>query len=216
MKRPFVVTLVLLALVSTLSACGPQDPAPNVGQATPIATHAATPTVALSASPFPEPTKLAQLTRHCSLLDSRDVASLYPAAEVMLPTPEPSEPGHVIFSTDAISGAEHSCMYYVFYHPSWSDNQMLQITYWISMPGQTAPELWAKAWEDADAKASQQMPGIGDDAFYNSGRLTFKRGNAYVTIEVKGTHLETSTPNGVSRQIEMERQMALDILSRLN
>jgi len=58
--------------------------------------------------------------------------------------------------------------------------------------------------------------GGGDDAFYDSGhngRLTFKKGYAFVTMEVLGTKVDTSTPTGRNEQLEMEKNMELVALT---
>jgi hypothetical protein len=151
----------------------------------------------------------------CSLLTSRDVASLFSSAEVEGPKHQVSQVNHLVFSTAAISATESSCIYYTFHEPGSKDMELLQVTYWVDIPEQAAPSAWAQVWVDASSKAGQTVSGIGDGAFYNDGRLTFKKGSLYVTIEIVGTNLNTDTSAGVNQQIEMEKRIALDALSRL-
>jgi hypothetical protein len=122
---------------------------------------------------------------------------------------------HTIFSTEAISASETSCVSYVYYPPGQQHQQMLQVTYWLDVPYQATPGAWTQVWADAKAKAAQAASGVGDAAFYNNGRLTFKQGNIYVTVEIIGTNLNTDTSAGKSRQMQMEKQIALDVEGRL-
>ncbi|MEJ2555173.1 MAG: hypothetical protein P8186_02855 [Anaerolineae bacterium] len=126
-----------------------------------------------------------------------------------------SQVNHLVFSKATISATESSCVYYVFHEPGSKDMELLQVTYWVDRPDQAAPSAWAQVWVDARATAAQAVSGIGDGAFYHDGRLTFKKGSLYVTIEIVDTNLNTDTSAGAHQQIEMEKRIALDTLSRL-
>jgi hypothetical protein len=155
------------------------------------------------------------ITSRCSLLDSYDLANLYTThTEVVLPTPQVSQVNHVAFSTQSVSADEISCVYYVFHMPGSVNEQVLQVSYWVDTPARATPAAWAKVWTEASSSASQAISGIGEGAFYEAGKLTFKKGDFYVTIEVVGTSdtLNTSTPAGMADQLKIEKQVALDAL----
>lgn len=94
---------------------------------------------------------------------------------------------------------------------------MLQITYWIDAPNQVKPDTWAQLWSDttANLKGKQAVTGFGNGAFFNRGRLTFKKDNVYVTIEAIGTELNTSTDAGAAQQLQIEKQVAQDAFNRM-
>ncbi len=213
---------LFIGVLFTVSGCGGAHPSSGAEGKTPA--PAATPTnqatvgtsqATLVPSPQPEGTASYRLMNSCNLLNSRDVASLFSSAEVEGPKHQVSQVNHLVFSTETISATESSCIYYVFYKPGSKDMELLQVTYWVDIPDQAAPSAWAQVWVDARSKAVQAVSGIGDDAFYNDGRLTFKKGSLYVTIEIVGTNLKTDSSAGVNQQIEMEKRIALDALSRL-
>jgi len=128
----------------------------------------------------------------------------------MLPTPQVSQVNHVIFSTQNVSANEISCIYYVFYLPGSANGEVLQVNYWVDTPNQATPAAWAQIWTDASSQAAQSISGIGDSAFYENGKMTFKKGDIYMTIEVVGTSnsLDTKTSAGVEQQIKIEKQIA--------
>lgn len=167
-----------------------------------------------TAVPSPESTLVHSLTNNCELLGSRELASFFPSAEVVLPTPQVSQVEHTIFSTESVSTREVSCVYLVFYHPGKKDQVLLQVTYWLDLPDQTTAGAWSKVWADAASKATQSMAGIGDQAFFEDGRLSFKKGSIYVTVEAIDTQLSTQTPAGQIQQLEQEKKIALDALDR--
>ncbi len=155
------------------------------------------------------------ITSTCSLLNSYDLASLYTThTEVIRPTPQVSQVNHSVFSTQNVSADEISCVYYVFHLPGSATGQVLQVSYWVDTPDQATPAAWAQVWTDASSRAAQSVSGIGQGAFYADGRLTFKKGDYYMTIEVVGTSdtLNTSTPAGADEQLKIEKQVALDAL----
>lgn len=204
------------------SACGGVNPSLSAEGRTPTSvatpTHQATlapPEATVVPSPMPEGTTVHDLTSSCGLLNSRDIASLFSSAEVMEPKHQVSQTNHPAFTQQYVSATESSCIYYAFHKPGSKDMVMLQVTYWIDIPDQATSSVWAQVWADAKSNAAQTVSGIGDDAFYDNGRLTFKKGSIYVTIEVVGTSLNTDTRAGVNQQIEMEKRIALDAQSRL-
>ncbi len=187
-------------------------------------TPTATPTLPVIASPEPTVTPPPQpeantpdsLTSTCDLLNSRDVSLLFSSAEHEGPVHSASQVDHPIFSTQAVSATEVSCVFYVFYPPGYSHQQVLQVTYWLDVPSRAAPDAWAQVWTNAKSKAAQAVSGVGNDAFYSGGRLTFKQGDVYVTIEIIGTSLNPDVKAGVSQQMQWEKQIALDVLGNLN
>jgi hypothetical protein len=220
--RKLLIFSLFIGVLFTVSGCGGAHPSSIAEGKTPAA--AATPInqatvgpseATLVPSPQPEATTNYRLMNSCNLLTSRDVASLFSSAEVEGPKHQVNQVSHLVFSTETISATESSCIYYVFHEPGSKNMELLQVTYWVDIPEQAAPSAWAQVWVDARSKAVQTVSGIGDSAFYNDGRLTFKKGSLYVTIEIVGTNLNTDTSAGVNQQIEMEKRIALDALSRL-
>jgi len=185
---------------------------PTPGQL--INTASAEPT--LTPLPTPLETTIDRITNKCDLLNSHDLAGLFPSAEVTRPVHQLSQVNHLSFSQEKISSREASCVYYDFHRPGSKDMEMLQVTYWVDVPDQAAPEAWNQVWADARREADQVVPNIGDDAFYKQGRLAIKKGGIYLTIEVIGTKLNTDSREGTNQQIEIEKQLALDALSRLD
>jgi hypothetical protein len=223
MTKLFLLTC-LFGLALLLSACQAisTNPTANIHTPTPSATpfqHSGGEATQLAASPTPIPTGTPStlILDQCTLLDSRDLASLYSSAEVVLPQPQTSQVDHAIFSVQKIPVIETSCTYYVFHKPGKAVTQMLQITYWVDTPNQASSSAWVQVWSDAAANTNnaQAVPGLGDGAFFKDGRLTFKKDNAYVTIEAIGTALNTSTSAGAAQQIQIEKQIAQDAYNRM-
>ncbi len=214
MSRRVIGTL-LIGLFFVLWGCGAAAPSPGTETRTPIA--AATPTPvspSAEASPSPGPT-VSPLTSECTLLDSHDVASLFSTAEVEGPTHQVGEVNHLIFSSEAVSATEASCIYYAFHNPGSKDMQLLQVTYWVDVAGRTPAATWDEVWTAARANAAQPVSGVGDDAFYNDGRLSFKKGIVYVTIEITSAGQNINVVPGSAQQLEMEKQIALDALRHM-
>ncbi len=91
------------------------------------------------------------------------------------------------------------------------------MTYWVDTSHQAAASDWARAWTDARAKATRVITGYGEDAFYDNGRLSFKKGNTYVTIEVLDMkNIDTHTPDAIEQQISQEERLAKYALSRMS
>lgn len=153
------------------------------------------------------------VTASCSLVTRQDMGGLF-AAEVNQPIYHANATSVLPFSDESVSADEYNCIYLAFHNPGSASGSSYQVTYWVDMPGQTPASQWAQVWSDAKARAAQVIAGIGDDAFYQDGRLTFKKGDTYMTIEVLGTKLDTATEAGVNQQIDIEKKVALKALSR--
>jgi hypothetical protein len=221
MKKRFVV-VVCVGLALTMTACSTINPAANA-RSTPIAalmTSTPQPSVTPpppSPTPSPLPPKALDtlLTNNCLLLNSHDIASLYAThTEVQNPVLQTGVVTHAIFSTEKVTATQSSCINYAFHLPGSIDGEMLQVTYWVDVPAATPASAWAKLWTDASAQAAQTISGIGDGAFFSHGRLTFKDGDLYITLEAIGTKLNTDTSVGVTQQITIEKQLALDAFNR--
>ncbi len=219
MSKRFATTLFVLLLAA--AGCSGVNPAVNVSGGTsspePTPTSQAGLNQAIpnpSSSPAPEKTTVYHLTSYCALLNSRDIASLFSSAEVMKPVHQVSRVNHTVFSTENVSATESSCINYAFHRPGSNEGEMLQVTYWVDVPEHATASAWAQLWTDAKSKAAQAISDIGEDAFYENGRLTFKEGNVYVTLEAVGTYLNTSTQAGVTQQMEIEKQLARDASNR--
>jgi hypothetical protein len=154
------------------------------------------------------------LINTCDLLDSRDLANLFTShTEVILPKPQVNDVEHPIFSAGHASGTETSCIYYAFYHPGLKSEVMLQVNYWLDVPAPNASSAaWFQDWTQAKSVATQTVSGLGNEAFFNNGQLTFKMDNWYVTVEATETDLDLKTPVGVNQQVAIEKQIAIDML----
>jgi hypothetical protein len=228
-KRKLLAMALLCGLALVVAGCNSTPPAlPAGGRG---ATSTATPT--LTATPAPvsptfvatptapvTPTALAPtaagalgatLSGECNLLDSQELSHFYSTAEVVRAVPQMGPVSHPAFSTAKLAAAEVSCTFYVFHRPGHSDEQMLQVNYWVDVPLAADADAWAQAWAQAKSGKAQAVPGLGADAFYANGRLTFKQSGVYVTVEA----LNQDTSAGNDQQINLEKQVALDALGRL-
>jgi hypothetical protein len=210
----------LIGLVFAMTGCNGGHASPNAveknitPQATPAIQATAGPAQpVLIPSPMPEGSVVHRLLNTCYLIDSRDLAGLFSTGELEGPVHKTSQVNRLSFSTESVSASESSCIYYEFHKPGSKDMSMLQATYWVDVPDQTTPSAWAQVWADARSKTMQAVPGIGDDAFYDNGRLTFRKGSIYVTLEAVGVNVNLEA--GANQQLEIEKQLALDMLSRL-
>jgi hypothetical protein len=201
---------LLIALLLILSGCGAAAPTAPATATMPPATAASPP-----AAPSPGPT-LAVWLDTCTLLSSRDAASLLTTAEIEGPDHKRAEVNHTIFSTQPISATESSCIYYVFHRPGHTDQKLLQITYWLDVRGQATAAAWDQVWTAARSNAAQAVSGIGDGAFYNDGRLSFKKGSLYVTIEIITAGQDYNIAPGSAQQLDLEKQVALFMLPNMD
>jgi hypothetical protein len=205
-----------------IMGCSGVNVASNAERETP--TPVATPTPEITLAPTePPPLPLAspnstvvhQLSNNCDLLGSRELASFFSSAEVVLPTPQVTQVKHVVFSAERVPAREISCIYYVFYHPGKKDQVLLQVTYWVDLPDGTTTSAWPQVWGDAASKATQSVSGLGDQAFYMNGRLSFKKGSIYVTVETIETQPGPQATVTANQRLDMEKRIALDALKRL-
>ncbi len=151
----------------------------------------------------------------CTIVTQKDLADLF-AAEVNQPISNPAnQVDQVIFPATKVSANESYCVYLAFHQSGSKNGIFYQITYWVDTPNQATPAEWAQAWTQGESEAVQKISGIGDAAFYNNGRLTFKKDNTYVTIEALGTGIDSRTGEGMDRQIEIEKEVALKALKRM-
>lgn len=220
MKRFLLITFITSSLLLTSACSGVNIPA-QAATATNTPSPPPTPQIGLNSgkqTPTPTPPGTGAVSPaidQCNLLDSRDLASLFSSAEVVLPQPKTSQVNHPIFAKQNAPASEATCVYYAYHQPGEKTMEMLQVTYWIDIPNQATPTAWAKVWSDASSQGAQAVSDVGDAAFFANGRLTFKKGNTYVTIEAIGTYLNTGTSTGEKQQIQIEKRLALDALGRL-
>jgi hypothetical protein len=220
--KKFTSVLVLTGLSLALLGCSGGKTSSNPEGKTPTQTSIPTTQVATNLaeatpvpSPSPKSTQNAELTNNCDLLDSRELASFFSSAEVVLPTPQVNQVERPVFSTESAPATEVSCVFYVFHNPGSKDMVLLQVSYWLDLPDQATPRVWSQVWTDASSQSAQAVSGIGEAAFYQDGRLSFKEGKLYVTVEAIGTQVSTETPAGVQQQLDIEKKVALDMLNRL-
>jgi hypothetical protein len=210
------ILVVLLLTTSACAATGSTSPSSGstVGQSPTTSGSVATPTS--QATPTESANNI--LTDSCYLLDSRDLASFFTShTEVQLPAPQISQVRHPVFSPRSAAGTETSCVYYTFHLPGSDREVVLQVNYWVDVPSSsTSSDAWVQAWDQAKSQASQLVPGIGDDAFIKDNRLTFRASDVYVTVEATETDLDLKTSAGLNKQGAIEKQLALDMLSRLD
>jgi hypothetical protein len=211
-----------MGLALAVYGCNEESRPPGGGAVTPTQNGTSTPegTAAVGeptkgGTPAAEATRVYRIMHNCSLLNSRSVAGLFPAAEVQRPSVKVDQVDKLIFSTAGISATESSCIYYVFYKPGTKDNEMIQVTTWVDAPGEVNPDGWSQVWTEARLGADRAVEGVGDDAFYKNGRLTFKKGDLYVTLEVVGTNVDLNTSEGKNQQMDMEKRMALDAVGNM-
>ncbi len=215
------IFVVMAVLVLALAACAsPAPPAtstpvsvPTVGTATPVPIPTvATATPIILTRPDVQDATRGQVTK-CGLVTRTDMGGFY-GAEVNQPFYHTGTTNVLPFSNEQVAANEYYCVYNAFHNSGSGSGNTFQTTYWVDQPGQTPAGQWTQVWKDGGAHAAQDISGVGDDAFYNNGRLTFKKGDTYVTIEVLATKMDTDTPAGVAQQIDYEKQVALKALSR--
>ncbi len=213
-QRKSLTVALLCALALLAAGCSRAPSALPAGGKGPsaTATPSTSPTLApgnpTAQLPAPAGALAGTLSGQCNLLNSQDLSHFYSSAEVTRAAPQMEQVSHPAFSTASLAATEIACTFYVFHRPGHSDVQMLQVNYWVDVPSAAD----ASAWAQAKAGTVQAVPGLGDGAFYANGRLTFKKGTVYVTIEA--LNVDTTTA-GNGQQIDIEKQVALDTLSRL-
>jgi hypothetical protein len=221
MKKSILFTFMLgLALI--LCACQGPGGTPKATKNTPTPSTMPTPQTGSKSSetiqtPSSSLTGLSNAPSldQCNLLNSRDLASIFSSAEVVLPQAQVNQVNHLIFSAKKISANESKCVYYAYHRPGEKEMKMLQVSYWVDIPRQATSAAWAQVWKDADSNGVQAISGVGDGAFFQNGRLTFKKNDIYITIEAIGTYLDSGTSMVKDQQVQIEKQLALDVLSRL-
>jgi hypothetical protein len=225
MNKPFIISMFIGLLLMT-SGCSATTPGTSeqtnisASNTPPVPSSAAT-FGAVSAVPSPQsaPTRAVSsaLEDGCGLLNSRDLAGFFPPhVETRLPKPQLNQVDHPIFSDINTPGTETSCIYYTFYHPGSITMVMLQTTYWVDIPASAVDsQAWAQAWSEASSRALRTVSDIADGAFYNNGRLSFKEGNMYVTVEAIETDWSLDSSATMDKQFALEKQIALDLLNHL-
>lgn len=154
------------------------------------------------------------LTKACTLVTQQDLGGFF-GAETSQPLYQLNQTNQVIFPAAPVSATEYYCLYMSFHLPSSKNGVYYQVTYWVDTPDKVTPGEWAQTWTEGESHATQSISGVGDGAFYSDGRLTFKKGTTYVTVEVISTKIDTGTPAGVNQQIDIEKRVALTALSRM-
>jgi hypothetical protein len=205
MKYTIIILAILLSACSGARAAAQADATPSTTTSLPASNPA---------EHAPNLSLIGRLINDCGLLNTQDLANLFSTAEREGPYRQAGLVDHPIFSQASVDANETSCTNYVFHRPGKSNEVMVQVTYWVDLPSQSASSTWTQLWAQSSAQARQPVPGVGDGAFYNNGRLTFKKGNYYVTIGIIDTQLSTDTSPGMNRLIDMEKQLALAALSR--
>ncbi len=205
--KPSLGVALCVCLLFMTSACSAITVASS--SATPIAP---TPVIAPTATPIvvirTDPQQMRMPNSNCNLITPKDVADIF-AAEVNQPMHQSNQANQVIFPAQATSANESYCIYLAFHRSGSMNGAYYQVTYWTDTPDKATPQEWAQVWTTGEAKATQKISGIGDAAFYEGGRLTFKKGSTYVTIELISDRIDTKTAAGVNQQLDLEKQFAL-------
>ncbi len=204
----------LIILVLILAAC-------TIGSPSSVAAHSSlppvTPTIEPKISPSPSPQPQATPTINqasaCSLLDSYDLANLFSYAEVEQPILQYSQATHPVFTDAYAPASEIECTFRAFSHPGSKDYQFLQIDYWIDLPVTETPIDWTLLGSQDRPQGAQIITGLGDDAFFSNGQLTFEKDMAYVTLAISSVNLLIDP--GPNQALEIETQIARDMLNHL-
>jgi hypothetical protein len=199
-----------VSLLCAVSACSP-SPAPTKSISDNQIAPTATPINLTQSNPQ---LQNVPMTQACNLVTRQDIGGFF-GAETSQPLYQSNRANQVIFPAAPVSTNEYYCVYMSFHRPSSKKGAYYQVTYWVDTPDKATLSEWAQTWTQGKSHATQTISGVGDDAFYGDGRLTFKKGNAYVTVEVISTKIDTSAAAGVSQQIDIEKKVALTALSRM-
>ncbi len=199
------VTIPTEQITQTAVTAVPSQPASS---ATPIAGSAST-TPSFPASTMSGALKN-RLTNTCDLLNSNDLAKILVTGELEAEPVKTNPVDHPVFSNVQVPATEVTCIFYEFHNPGKKDQELLQVTYWVDLPGQGATSAaWQKAWSDA-AQAGQPVRGIGEQAFQNKdGELSFSQDGLYFTLQI----VDTSRTAQQNQQIT--DQVASDMLNNL-
>jgi hypothetical protein len=147
-----------------------------------------------------------QLSSSCDILSSYDIASFFSYAEVEQPQHALNQVNHPAFSKQYFPVVESTCSFYAFYLPGSKNYQMLQVTTRVDLPENEPAVNWNQLWDNAISQANQIVPGLGDGAFYSNGSLTFKNGNAVVTLSISTVNLQVDP--GPDQALEIETRLA--------
>ncbi len=154
------------------------------------------------------------LTGACTLVTRQDVGGFF-GAEVQEPLYAINQTHQVIFPAPPVSATEYYCVYLAFHRPSSIQGYHYQVTYWVDTPDKASSSEWDQTWVAGKSHALQVIPGLGEDAFFVNGRLTFKTGGTFVTVEILSNQFDTSTADGIAAQIEIEKKAALTAIGRM-
>ena len=215
----FLFTLIWITLLIISTGCsGAQSTALRLTSQptttpTPIPT-AVLPTATTSAASAQ--TGLLAIANSCRLINSNDLAHLFPPHNEIVRDPPTTGPvSHPPFSDAAVAGTETNCTFYDFHQPGQLAGWMYQVTYLIDVPDSGASQTWNQAWEVAKAKSAQPVSGLGDEAFVIGANLYIKVGDAYISFESTDTRLDEKTASGMQQLLAYEKQLAQSGLSRL-
>jgi hypothetical protein len=216
-KSRIFASLSVCALL--LSACMGTKAGPNAIAKSPAAPTPSQPlnTSTPAASPAPTTAALPAAVTDCGLLNTYDMASLFTQnrTETQLPQPQDSQVSHPVFSTEKAPGREITCMLYSFINPDVKTMRLLQINYWIDIPDSSQGALWTQAWSQLKSNGGKQIPGLGQAAYFDNGRLTLQQGGFYITIEAIGPAMNAVANAGSSPQLNVEKLVAQDMLKNL-
>ena len=156
-----------------------------------------------------------KMANSCDLINSYDLASLFPAHnEIIRDAPKTGPVSHPPFSQVAAAGTQETCVFYDFHQPGKVSGWMLQVTYLVDTPDPSAQQAWAQAWS-ANAKSGQPVSDLGVEAFASGANLFIKKGNTYLTFESVDTHLNLKTAAGMQQVLAYNEQLAKDGLPNL-
>ena len=216
----FLFTLIWITLLIISTGCsGAQSTALRLTSQptttpTPIPT-AVLPTATTSAASAQ--TGLLATANSCRLINSNDLAHLFPPHNEIVRDPPTTGPvSHPPFSDAAAAGTETNCTFYDFHQPGKLDGWMYQVTYLIDVPDSGTSQAWNQAWEAAKAKSAQPVSGLGDEAFVSGANLYIKVGDAYISFESTDTRLDEKTVSGMQQLLAYEKQLAEAGFSRFN
>src|SRR5512133_1200370 len=88
------------------------------------------------AAPAPGAGLVRRLTNSCDLIDSHDLATLMMTAEIQRGPHTVGQVDRLIFGGSGISATESSCIFFAYHKPGSNTGEMLQVQYWVDMPGQ--------------------------------------------------------------------------------